>query len=129
MGGLVATVRPDGRGLHRLTHTGCADNPRWSPDGKKIVFLLGSDRYAPPRVAVMLANGKALRKITAKRERPRWIGLADWSPDGRKIVFSAGREFPVAGNVYVMNPDGRHRQQLTSSGDAFDPSWQPVSRK
>jgi Tol biopolymer transport system component len=124
--GRIATVRADGRGLHRLTHTGCADNPRWSPDGKKIVFLVATGCYDPPRIAVMRANGKVLRKITAKRERPRWIGLVDWSPDGRKIVFSAGREFPVVGNIYVMNAEGSHRQQLTSSGDAFDPSWQPA---
>src|SRR5262249_34290979 len=127
--GLVATIQADGRGFHRLTHTGCADKPRWSPDGKKIAFLVGSHCLDPPQVAVIQANGKALRTITAKRGRPRWIGFGDWSPDGRKIVFSAGPEFRAIGNVYVMNPDGTHRRQLTSSGDAFEPSWQPLSRK
>jgi len=127
--GLVATVGVDGRGFRRLTHTGCADSPRWSPDGKRIVLVLAGDCLDPHRIAVLLASGKGLHRVTSKRARPRWNRLADWSPDGRKIVFSAGREDGPVGNVYVMNADGSHRQQLTSSGYDFDPSWQPLSGK
>jgi dipeptidyl aminopeptidase/acylaminoacyl peptidase len=33
------TMRLDGSGLHRLTHTkGMDDTPAWSPDGRRLVF-------------------------------------------------------------------------------------------
>lgn len=35
----IYVVRPDGKGLRRLTESGiCAGAPKWSPDGKRVVF-------------------------------------------------------------------------------------------
>jgi TolB protein len=35
----ICTIKPDGTGLKRLTNNSAEDwNPKWSPDGNKIVF-------------------------------------------------------------------------------------------
>lgn len=78
-GGDYYTLRPDGRGLRRLTHfgrkatTGAAG---WSPDGKSIVFantgLGGNDD-----IYVMHADGSG---ITAVTRTPTWESAPAWGP-------------------------------------------------
>jgi len=78
-GGDYYTIRPDGSGLHRLTHfgpkatTGAAG---WSPDGKSIVFantgIGGNDD-----IYVMAADGSAITPVT---QTPTWESAAAWGP-------------------------------------------------
>lgn len=62
----VFTVRPDGTGLVKLTHSrgGKIHNglDSWSPDGKKIAFV--SNRTGTFEIFVMNANGSGARQVT-----------------------------------------------------------------
>jgi Tol biopolymer transport system component len=92
------------RHAHRVA-TGAM--PRWSPDGKQLVFV------AKPRtvwsVYVCNSDGSGLRRITPLRlkvsEHP------DWSPDGTRILFAAGPQ--DRWNLFTIRPDGTGLQQLT----------------
>jgi TolB protein len=88
-------VDADGRNLRRIVRRS-AFWPRWSPDGKTVVF---SDlRGSSPGIYVMDTNGKNLRRIGQG-----WS--PSWSPDGKQIAFASGRG-GAGFELYVMNADG-----------------------
>ena len=59
--------------------------PRFSPDGKQIVFL--SDRSGAENVWVADANGGSLKQVTDGADK-NYLS-PEWSPEGRHIVVSA----------------------------------------
>jgi TolB protein len=132
-------VRPDGTGLRRLTKSPAnrADyDPRWSPDGSRVLFTrshtdsLGDDLFS------VQADGTGLRQLTNCDSECWSDESAAWSADGRHIAFTrATGPLPPAGvqpskvAVYVMNADGRGIRQVTRPGtnvvgDRF-PTWSP----
>ena len=86
--GDVFVVRPDGRGLRRVTSGAATDSvPVWSPDGTKLAFVrrLGQD---PRHLHVIAANGSGLKALS----RPTGgvsAAKPSWSPDGRRLYFAA----------------------------------------
>jgi len=102
-----------------------AEEPRWSPDGRRLAFL----RQAPEDVSlgntfdlfVMRANGSAQRRVT-RLQRPDVVSDPNytWSPDGRRIVYRdvvAGKEV-----ITVIGVNGRHRRRI-AKGET--PIWSP----
>jgi TolB protein len=95
--------------------------PRWSHDGKKIVFT--SDRDGDPEIYVMNADGSNPVRLT---RAPGRDAHPYFSRDGRKILFQSPRANGVDTNVYVMNSDGSNVIQLTRlKGFAGVPSYSP----
>jgi TolB protein len=106
--------------------------PRWSPDGKQLVFwrdrfLGGSVKTA---IFIVNADGSGLQQLTP------WSMLAgdpDWSPDGSLIVFTTHPLFEFSegeeSELYTMRPDGSEVRALTSYGPdgprATQPRWTP----
>jgi Tol biopolymer transport system component len=92
------------RHAHRVA-TG--STPRWSPDGKQLVFV------AQPRavlsVYVCNSDGTGLRRITPLRLKA--TDHPDWSPDGTRILFAAGPK--DRWNLFTIRPDGTGLRQLT----------------
>lgn len=93
------------------------EQPSFSPDGKKIVFV--SHRTKNNDVWVMNADGTYQTQLTTDSkddENPRF------SPDGKHIVFASKR----TGNfdLWCMNADGSNPRQLTfDKADEFQPCW------
>jgi TolB protein len=90
----IYTQGADGRDVKRLTTTGDADDvgtereraalwPRWSPDGKRIVYQSGPPDILLGQIWVMNADGSGKRRLTGPSD-----GLnvhPAWSPDGAQI--------------------------------------------
>jgi TolB protein len=96
--------------------------PRFSPDGKEIVFTSwvdnGFDLY---RISADGNNLARLTKDFGSNEEP------SYSPDGEFIIFSskkmAGRRKAVQ-NIYIMNREGEILGQLTQDfGHCLSPQW------
>ncbi|MBS0360616.1 MAG: PD40 domain-containing protein, partial [Proteobacteria bacterium] len=79
--------------------------PRFSPDGKRIAFV--SDRGGGDNIWVMNVDGSDKRQVT--KEDFRLLNQPSWSPDGRFIVakmhFTTGRSLGT-GEIWLYHVSG-----------------------
>ncbi len=119
----VLGVGTDGRfrlvsgGLQLLRPEAVGRQPRFSPDGRLIVYAHTESGNAD--IYVANADGSNPIRLTTA---PGDDYFPHWSSDGRRITFTSERD----GNpeIYVMNADGSAQTRLTNhpARDA-NPSW------
>src|SRR5881394_2895531 len=74
---------------HRLTSGERDSAPRWSPDGKFVVFMRSTEedgKPEPPQLCMLSMAGGDAFVFTSL---PKGAGDPRWSPDGKLIVFSS----------------------------------------
>jgi TolB protein len=131
----VFVMHSDGSKKRRLTHSGHNGQPRWSPDGRKIVYVhggcsnTGCNPATPSALWTMNADGSAKHRLTTGSSvdnDPRW------SPDGKSIAFSRGTSCTNDGchiNIWLIRPDGTDARALTRDGRSAEPTWSPDETK
>jgi Tol biopolymer transport system component/imidazolonepropionase-like amidohydrolase len=105
--------------------------PRFSPDGKKILFT--SDAGGGDNIWVMDKDGSNARQVT--KETFRLLNNAAWSPDGNYIIarkhFTSTRSLG-AGELWMYHISGGNGLQLTArkndQQDLNEPSVSPDGR-
>ena len=138
----IYLIPSDGSGpAHMLTPkpagTFWAELPRFSPDGRSVVFTAyrgarvlehrreGTIAGFASALFVVRVDGAGLRQLT-----PWGVNAQDpdWSPDGRRIVF-AGQppHLGNVGDVLIVDADGRHLTDLTHDHGATGFSNSDVS--
>ena len=99
--------------------------PRWSPDGKLVLFAGGVGQAA--ELYVVAAAGGQPRRLTSNA-RPEHG--ATWSPRGNEVMYSLPRSLGPNGDVSPVEPaeiwivdvaTGTERKVA----DGFDPAWAP----
>lgn len=119
--------------------------PRWSPDGRQIVFALASYPTPPTdenilgsSIAVVMADGSEVDAPRVLTDPALFAAAPDWSPDGQHIVFNT---YPIANfqdttkasNLYTIKPDGTKLTQVTHYGEndtrATLPTWTPDGKQ
>ena len=118
----------DGTNLRRVTipSAGFHDGkPRFSPDGKHLVFtrFRGKDLAEKAAVFTVSPDGTHLRRLTTFAIHADDL---DWSPDGKRIVFDGYPNAGAYGHIYVIDSNGRHLRNLTpGKTGSGDPVWSP----
>ncbi len=109
----------------QLTSSQAADvEPRWSPDGSRIVFSSNEDRQYND-IFLINADGSDRRRLLDWPDSHEW-GAA-WSPDGKLIVFTS--EKPGNYDLFVMPPDGSQEPlNLTQGFFNTYADWSPDGR-
>src|SRR5262249_14592013 len=108
-----------------IASTEVDDDPQFSLDGQRIVFVSG--RSGTEEIWVCDSDGSNPRQLT--RFGGRGAGAARWSPDSRQIAFDASPE----GNsdIFLVSAEGgRPRRLTTETSNDGVPSWSrdPVRR-
>jgi Tol biopolymer transport system component len=127
----IYLVNSDGSNPHALTFTPDTFDvePRFSPDGSKIVFVrirkVAGNGFQQEAVVIMNSDGTGVRQLTSDgiaAEHPTW------SPDSQWIVFNVAKEsgHPAGSSlsIYLVRPDGTD-QHLIYNGRANLPAHKP----
>jgi Tol biopolymer transport system component len=116
----VYVMKPDGSQVRKVVqmdgfieHTA----PRWSPDGKQIVFDATQDKgqSIARKIFVVNADGSGLREAAHN-------AMADWSPDGKQLAFHHFDRGAGSPEVMVQNLDGQGGVKITAGRC---PRWSP----
>ena len=119
----IYVSHPDGSHLRRITVLpkgyGFDAAPKFSPDGKRIVFTrFHYDDQDNETSALYVVNADGTHETRLDATADLHPGDANWSPDGKTLVFEA--YLPI----FTIRPDGTHLRQLTDGerSDGFTAS-------
>jgi D-alanyl-D-alanine carboxypeptidase len=104
----VYLVNVDGTDLRPITDPELnATRPRWSPDGRLIVFSSNSDNFEreSANVWVVAPDGTGLRQLTHQAV-PSQAFFPDFSPDGRHIVYINHTAYSGTQDLAITSLDG-----------------------
>jgi TolB protein len=119
----LATIRPDGSDLKRITTGGGYTYASFSPDGMSILHRRINGALS--QIFVMKADGSDDHNISGEGNIDGWPA---WSSDGKRVIFS--RRVKDSFQLFVMNCDGTGVRQLTDApGEFVNPRWSPDGTK
>jgi Tol biopolymer transport system component len=126
--GDLYTMPMEGGKATRITSGLAYDaQPRYSPDGGKIVFV--SDRSGGDNVWTLSADMKDTTQVTQGNNN-LWLS-PEWSPDGKYIVASRSGGLGGAAKLFVQHVDGHSPMALgriPASQKTIGAAWSPDGR-
>jgi serine/threonine protein kinase/Tol biopolymer transport system component len=118
-------VRPDGSGMRQLTDDPFRDRqPRWSPDGSRIVFQ--SDRSGRYELWSIRADGSGLEPVTRTLGSP--LAYPIWAPDGRRLALAVATRGAALLDLALPLEKRKPAPLPPASGDGqifYALSWSP----
>ncbi|HTU43194.1 MAG TPA: protein kinase [Candidatus Aquilonibacter sp.] len=100
--------------------------PRWSPDGKNILFFefaLAADK--PARIYEISSGGGTPRELMPGDSSQQMD--PNWSPDGSKIIF-AGESNDPASAIRILDLASHQVSTVPGSQGLYSPRWSPDGR-
>jgi eukaryotic-like serine/threonine-protein kinase len=119
------TSQSDGSQKIQLTYPpDHAALPRWSPDGKQIVYM-GSALGKPWKAYVISAQGGIPEELMPGKTTE---GDPAFSPDNTRIVFSGEPFMGQKSEIRIMDVKTRQISTVPGSEGLFSPRWSPDGR-
>jgi Tol biopolymer transport system component len=117
--------RVDGSERLQLTPDGMSGGlPRWSPDGKQIVFM-GTNFTTDWRAYLISSDGTGLRKLVPGAES----GYdPTWSADGKSIALGFAIHGATPSGIVIYDLETKKISPLRDSQHLFSPRWSPDGR-
>lgn len=132
------TVPASGGEAALISHGGHPNQPRWSPDGKRIFHTNnvdeGSGDWEGHSLAVVPTEGGKVKTIPIQFDdkivKPSYAGGNNVSPDGKRIVFSgqSKKDTTWHNQIWTLAIDGGKPKQITSTPENIInriPCWSP----
>ena len=129
--GRIWIMKADGTGQRRLASDapGYRDyQPRYSPDGRHLVFSRCSPNDGLCAIWIMRSDGTHRRLVIPSIEAPNETNNFDpaVSPDGRRITYDRFGFHGISAQVWVARINGQHARPLTAPRlEAGEPNWSP----
>jgi len=141
----VVVMNVDGSGLKTIYAGGVLGHPRWSPDGRKLVFS-GQSTVLPPltrcwwydvtcQLKIFVANADGSGGLAHLTDSLPWNSAdPEWSPDGSRIAFTYRfDEIDDAYSIELMNADGSGKRRVAYPSNwqtdlYMAPTWSPDGR-
>jgi Tol biopolymer transport system component len=124
--GVLWRSRTDGTEPLQLTSAPLfALRPRWSPDGRHLLFI-GHSPGTVSTVYVVSLNGGA--PLPVLQEGTAHSAYADWSPNGESVALDAWPGSQSEVGIFVVQLHTRSRFHIPASTDKFYVRWSPNGR-
>jgi hypothetical protein len=109
--GVTAVIQADSDGAHRAVLASHGLAPRYSPDGRTLVYYLPGTKLNYGQLYLSDVQGGHLRRLCPLR---KWSRDAVFSHDGTRVLFQAGNAFNGSdAGLYQSTIDGAALRQIT----------------
>ena len=111
---------------HQLTKGDHDSTPRWSPDGKFLLFVRATEKDGkpePPQLSILPMAGGDSFSFT---DLPKGAGNPVWSPDGKTIAFTSETN---AEDLAKQEKKKKKEEELKKAVSAISPAVSPAASK
>src|SRR6202171_5654849 len=111
---------------HQLTKGDHDSTPRWSPDGKYLLFVRATEKDGnpePPQLSILPMTGGDSFSFT---DLPKGASNPVWSPDGKTIAFTSETN---AEDVAKQEKKKKKEEELKKAVSSTSPAVSPAASK
>ena len=125
------------RRIEQLTHNAKQDiryqNLDWSPDGRKILFIMLTGPLEDSRTDLCVMNIKQrhIRHIL-QPDPPTWISHPNWAPDSKHILYNQDiRNTRDSSGIFIIDDNGNNVVHVPHDQrrPTFLPAWSPKRKQ
>lgn len=118
----TSIINIDGSNIRRLNLSGYPSAPRWSPDSRRIAYLISESTQRPSNSSIWIVNSdeSGQKKVA---ELPIWstCQLA-WSKGGKEIMYAPYNYENKTTHIYVINVGKASSLKPLADGEPSTPS-------